>query len=248
LRFTDGMQLDLNCDLGEGEPFARTRALMRHATSVNVACGVHAGDAATMERCVQLTQKLGVRIGAHPGVAGAFGRAEVKLTGNEFQTLLLQQVGALHRLTEVHRVRLHHVKLHGSLYHAVERNVELGRCYVETLGRWFGGLRIYARAGGQVAALGRKLGVAVWEEAFADRAYRPDGSLVAREEPGALLTRPAEITRRVHELRAGRGILAMDGYRLPLRVRTICVHGDTPGAIRLLGAASRALAGPGKAG
>ena len=242
------MQIDLNCDLGEGEPFARTRALMRHASSVNVACGGHAGDAATMERCIRLARELGVRVGAHPGVAGNFGRGEVKLTASEFQILLLQQVGALHRLAEVHRVRLHHVKVHGSLYHAVERDAELGRCYVETVGRWFGGLRIYARAGGQVAALGRKLGVAVWEEVFADRAYRPDGSLVPRKESGALLTRPAEITRRVRELKAGQGILAVDGSRLPLRARTICVHGDTPGAIRLLGAASRALAGPRKAG
>ncbi len=242
------MQLDFNCDLGEGEPFARTRALMRHATSVNVACGGHAGDATTMERCVRLARELGVRVGAHPGVAGAFGRGEVKLTVNEFQTLLLQQVGALHRLTEVQRVRLHHVKLHGSLYHAVERDAALGRCYIESMGRGFGGLPIYALAGGRVAALGRRLGVAVWEEAFADRAYRSDGSLVPRDESGALLTRPAEIARRVRELRAGEGILTVDGSRLPLRPRTVCVHGDTPGAIRLLAAAARALAGPRKAG
>ena len=243
LLFTHRMQLDLNCDLGEGEPFARTRALMRHATSVNVACGVHAGDAATMERCVRLAVELGVRVGAHPGVAGAFGRGEVKLTAGELQTLLLHQVGALHRLTEVHRVRLHHVKLHGSLYHAVERDVALGRCYVETLRHWFGGLPIYALAGGRVAALGRQLGVAIWEEAFADRAYRPDGSLLPRDEPGALLTRPAEITARVRELKAGRGLLAVDGSRLPLRPRTVCVHGDTPGALRLLAAAAGALGG-----
>lgn len=238
------MQLDLNCDLGEGEPFARTRALMRYATSVNVACGVHAGDAATMERCVRLARALGVRVGAHPGVAGAFGRGEVKLTKGELQTLLLRQVGALHRLTEVHKVRLHHVKLHGSLYHAVERDAALGRCYVETLRGWFAGLPIYALAGGRIAAIGQQLGVAVWEEAFADRGYRADGSLVPRDEPGALLSRPVEIARRVEELKAGRGILAVDGSRLPLRPRTVCVHGDTPGAIRLLAAAARALGRP----
>ncbi len=242
------MQLDLNCDLGEGEPVARTRALMRHATSVNLASGGHAGDAVIMERCVLLARELGVRVGAHPGVAGNFGRGEVKLTVKEFQTLLLHQVGALHRLTEVHRVRLHHVKLHGSLYHAVERDAALGRCYVETVGGWFGGSPIYALAGGQVAALGRRLGVVVWEEAFADRAYRSDGSLVPREEPGALLTRPAEIAGRVRDLIAGQGILTVEGHRLPLRARTLCFHGDTPGAIRLLVAAARALAGPRKAG
>lgn len=238
------MQLDLNCDLGEGEPFARTRALMRHTTSVNVACGVHAGDAATMERCVRLARELGVRLGAHPGMAGAFGRGEVRLAPGEFQTLLLHQVGALHRLTEVQKVRLHHVKLHGSLYHTVERDAALGRCYVETVGGWFGGLPIYALAGGRIAALGQQLGVAVWEEAFADRGYRADSSLVPRDQPGALLSRPAEIAQRVRELKAGRGILAVDGSRLPLRARTVCVHGDTPGALRLLAAAARALGRP----
>lgn len=228
------MELDLNCDLGEGESPARTRALMRLATSVNVAGGGHAGDAATMERCVLLAKSLGVKVGAHPGVTGGFGRGEVRLPPKELQTLLLTQVGALHRLTEVHRVRLHHVKLHGALYHAVEHDRQLGRCYIETVARWFRGLPIYALAGGRIAELGRQLGVKVSEEAFLDRGYRADGTLLPRGEPGALLTRPAEITDRLRSLRQRGGWPAHDGTWLALRPNTLCLHGDTPGALSLL--------------
>lgn len=234
--------LDLNCDLGEGEPPARTRALMRLATSVNVACGGHAGDAATMERCVLLAKSLGVKVGAHPGVIGEFGRGEVRLTPAELPTLLLAQVGALHRLTEVHRVRLHHVKLHGALYHAVEHDVRLGRCYVETMARWFRGLPIYALAGGRIAELGRELGVRIWEEAFLDRGYRADGSLVPRSESGALLTRAHEVATRLRSLRDRGGWPAQDGTWLALRPRTLCLHGDTPGALALLRTVRRELA------
>lgn len=236
------MPLDLNCDLGEEEKPARTRALMRLATSANVACGGHAGDAATMERCVVLAKSLGVNVGAHPGVPGGFGRGEVRLTPAELQTLLLAQVAALHRLTEVHRVRLHHVKLHGALYHAVEHDARLGGCYVETMARWFRGLPLYALAGGRVAMLGRELGVRIWEEAFLDRGYRADGSLLPRSKPGAVLTRPREVATRLRSLRARGGWPAHDGTWLALRPRTLCLHGDTPSALSLLRAARQELA------
>lgn len=189
-----------------------------------------------------LAKTLKVKIGAHPGVPGAFGRGEVRLTCTELQTLLLAQIGALHRLTEVHRVRLHHVKLHGALYHAVEHERQLGRCYVETVARWFRGLPIYAVAGGRIAELGRQVGVQVREEAFLDRGYRADGTLLPRSEPGALLTRPAEITARLRSLRQGGGWPAHDGAWLALRPSTLCLHGDTPGALALLRAARRELA------
>jgi UPF0271 protein len=237
------VNFDLNCDLGEGEPRQRTRALMRYVTSVNIACGGHAGDVVSMDYCVRWARKLGVRPGAHPGVAGNFGRDEPDLGPRELGLLVLQQVGALRRLAEVQRVRLHHIKLHGGLYHLVERQPGLARAYVAAVKRWFPGLRIYALAGGRVAALGRKVGVTVWEEAFADRAYRTDGTLVPRAEPGAVLHQPSTVRARLRELRAGRAILATDGSRLALRPRTICVHGDTPGAVAFARVAAQELQG-----
>lgn len=235
------MQLDLNCDLGEGEPPARTRALMGRVTSVNVACGVHAGDAATMERCVRLAKASGVRLGAHPGLAGAFGRGEVRLTPAGLRQLLVAQVGSLRCLAEKHGVRLHHVKLHGALYHAVEREPGLARGYLATMDACFAGLAIYTLAGGRVAALGRRRGLPVWEEAFLDRGYRDDGSLVPRAEEGALLTTPRQVRERLRNLVGRGGWTTVSGGWLRLAPRTLCVHGDTPGALRLLRTVRREL-------
>lgn len=146
---------------------------------------------------------------------------------------MLQQVGALHRLTQVHRVRLHHVKLHGSLYHAAERDPALARAYVGTIARWFGGTRIYAACGGRVA---------VWEEVFADRGYAEVGSLILRGSPGAMLTGVPEVAARAKSITEGRGLTTVAGTLLPLRPRTLCVHGDTQGSVGLARAVNRTLA------
>ncbi|HAB17090.1 MAG TPA: 5-oxoprolinase subunit PxpA [Verrucomicrobiota bacterium] len=227
------MKLDLNCDLGEGEPPSRTRALMQYVTSVNVACGVHAGAVTSMSRCVDMAGEFGVRIGAHPGLGGDFGRGKSNCTPAELELLLLHQVGALYRIAEARSARLHHVKLHGALYHAVERDPALARTYVKVLVRWFPRLCIYTLAGGRVVSLARNRGVSVWEEAFADRAYQDDGTLVPRTDPGAVLTDCFAVRERLLRLRSGKGILSISGRVLALKPRTVCVHGDTPKAVKL---------------
>lgn len=225
------MSLDLNCDLGEDEPWSRTRALLRWVTSANVACGGHAGDVGRMERCLREACRHGVKVGAHPGLAGAFGRGDVRLDTSGLETLLLQQVGALERVARAVGTQLHHVKLHGALYHAVEQEPRLGEAYVRSVARWFPGLVIYARAGGRVEKLAGSGKVPVWPEAFADRGYRPDGTLIPRGEPGALLTSRAEVRDRLR-LYLGQGVVeAVDGSALRLQARTWCIHADTPGAL-----------------
>jgi UPF0271 protein len=232
---------DLNCDLGEGEPWTRTRALLRQVTSANVACGGHAGDALTMERVVVEAKALGVRLGAHPGVAGAFGRGEVTLSPGELQTLVLQQVGALDLLARRQGSRLHHIKLHGALYHAVENDNALGRAYVETVARWFPQVTIYSRAGGLVLTLAHKAGITAWAEGFIDRAYRADGQLVPRNQDGALLTRTQDISKRLREWRQTGGWKSLDGTWVAVPAQTLCLHGDTPGAVALARAVHRAI-------
>lgn len=224
---------DLNCDLGEGEPWARTRALLRQITSANVACGGHAGDADTMERVVVEAKALAVRLGAHPGVAGAFGRGDVVLSPRQLQTLVLQQVGAINHLARQHGSRLHHIKLHGALYHAVEKNDDLGQAYVDAVARWFPKVKIYARAGGRVLTLAAKAGVSAWAEGFIDRAYCANGQLVPRNQNGALLTRAREITERLREWRQTGGWKSLEGSWVAVTARTLCLHGDTPGAVAL---------------
>jgi UPF0271 protein len=238
------LKLDLNCDLGEGESVSRTLALMRCITSANVACGGHAGDVESMERCVRLAKRCGVRLGAHPGPwsRGDFGRNAVRITPEEFELLLLQQVSALDRIARAGQVRLHHLKLHGALYHASETEDSITRRYVKCAARWWPQAVIYAQADGKVARQARRAGLKVWEEAFADRGYRNDGTLVPRGQDRALLTSVREVVQRVGLIQQSNEIIAISGKRLPLCPQTICVHSDTPNAPALARAVRRVLA------
>jgi len=229
------MKFDLNCDLGEGEPRARTDALMRVITSASVACGGHAGTPASMRRCVRLAKKYGVRLGAHPGPPGTndFGRGAIEVTPQQLEVWLIEQVGALNRIAHGNGVRLHHIKLHGALYHASETDAKLARCYVETVRCAWPRVKIFARAGGRVAAVARRAGVSVWEEAFLDRGYRDDGTLVPRGDPSALLTAVKDVLARLRRLQTKNELLSISGKVLRLRPRTLCLHSDTPRAVRL---------------
>ena len=186
-----------------------------------------------MERVVVEAKALGVRLGAHPGVVGEFGRGEVTLSPRQLQTLVLQQVGALDLLARQHGSRLHHIKLHGALYHAVENDKALGRAYVDAVTRWFPKVKIYARAGGLILTLAREVGVAAWAEGFIDRAYCANGQLVPRNQDGALLTRTQEIAQRLREWQQTGGWKSLEGSWVAVPARTLCLHGDTPGAVAL---------------
>jgi len=241
--------LDLNADLGEGERTARTHALMRWIDSANVACGGHAGGADTMSRAVRAARRFRVNLGAHPGLwsrGDGFGREVVALTAGELSLLLLHQVGALDLIARSEGLRLHHIKLHGALYHMTEADPRLARAYLDAVRRWWPRLKVYALAGGRVALLGRALGLAVWEEAFLDRAYRADGSLVPRTQKGAVLTQASTVLRRLELLRDKGMIEAVDGTRRSIQPHTLCIHSDTEGAARLARRAAEALRGPRK--
>lgn len=235
------MRWDINCDLGEGEPLARTRALMRWVTSANVACGGHAGDVWSMEHCAMLSVRHGVHLGAHPGLVDGFGRSSCAVSVQSLETLLVQQVGALQAVARACGTRLHHVKLHGALYHAVEREAALRRAFLLVMTRWFPGLKVYALAGGHVAAEAGRAGVVVWQEGFLDRAYRDDGTLVPRGEVGALLNEARHRRERLERLRDGGGLISAGGCPLTVQPRTLCVHGDLDDAIALARLSRRLL-------
>jgi 5-oxoprolinase (ATP-hydrolysing) subunit A len=174
-----------------------------------------------MRRCVRLAKKYHVKLGAHPGIASPdFGRGPVRIEPDELELALLQQVGSLDRLASSERVKLHHIKLHGGLYHATERNEKLARAYLQAVGRWWPKVVVYAFAGGTVASLAMQAGVKVWPEAFLDRGYRKDGSLVPRNQPNALLSGRAAFVRRLESISR-------------MAVRTVCIHSDTPNAVEL---------------
>ncbi len=208
--------MKLDADLGENEPPARTRALMRIVDLANVACGGHAGTPATMARCARLAGEFGVALGAHPGRAGEFGRGAMEITPAALEHLIVGQTSALAALA----APLHHVKLHGSLYHAVESSPALARRYISVVRSNFPGLRIVARAGGRVVRLAGSDALA---EVFAERGYRADGTLIPRGEPGDLIHDPREVARRLPSLRGD----------------TICIHADSPNAIKIARAVRR---------
>ncbi|MBL9166511.1 MAG: LamB/YcsF family protein [Verrucomicrobiales bacterium] len=226
------MTWDLNCDLGEGESPRRTAILMKSITSANVACGGHAGDVESMRRCSGLARQRGVRLGAHPGPWDRknFGRAPVSITPRELELLMVQQVGALELIAREEGIRLHHVKLHGGLYHAVEASDRLAEAYVECVISHWPRLKIYARAGGAVHRVGKHLGAVVWGEAFVDRGYLVDGGLVPRTSDGALIEKAGAVRDRLTDLCKHRRVTSMGGTALPMDWRTLCVHGDTPAA------------------
>ncbi len=239
-------QLDLNCDLGEGEPATRTRALMRLVSSVNVACGGHAGTARSMETCVRLAREHRVHLGAHPGLAdpAGFGRAEQSVTPAGLELLLMQQVSALETVARSLHAPLHHIKLHGALYHLTEKDPSLSRIYLNVVARWWPRIVLFVRAGGPLAQRARRAGLKFWEEVFADRGYASDGSLLPRGAPGALLTDLAHVRDRLNRLTVTGEIVAKSGEVLQLKPRTVCIHSDTPDAVRLARAASNTLRRP----
>jgi UPF0271 protein len=212
------MAVDLNADVGEGMDDS---ALLPFLTSANVACGLHAGDPTVMDATVEQALARGVRVGAHPGYPDRenFGRIRMDLPAAAIERLVLYQIAALDGFVRSRGARLTHVKPHGALYHAAAQSRDIARAIAAGV----------KRAGADLDAA-REAGLPAAAEAFADRRYRSDGTLVPRTEPGALLTDPEEAAGQALSLARDRFVLAQDGSRIAVEADTICVHGDTPGA------------------
>lgn len=229
------MRVDLNCDMGES--FGRWElgadaAVMPHITSANIACGAHAGDTSVMRRTVSLAAQHGVSCGAHPGFAdlAGFGRREIPTTPTEAGDLVLYQIGALAAIAAAEGVRLRHVKAHGALYNMAARDKRLAESMAAAIAGFDRTLVFFGLAGSGMLDAGRQAGLEVAAEGFADRAYEPDGSLTPRSIAGSVIhdvdTLVARASRMVREGR----VRARNGADIELRVDTLCVHGDTPGA------------------
>jgi 5-oxoprolinase (ATP-hydrolysing) subunit A len=224
-------QLDLNADVGEGQPDVDA-ALLALVTSANIACGLHAGDPHTMRKTVALAVRHGVAVGAHPGFDDreGFGRRPVQLGAIEIADLILYQLGALEAVARAEGAALHHVKPHGALYNQAERDETLAVELITAVRKFDPHLRFVGRAGSAMARAAGALGHPFTAEAFADRRYRAEGSLVARSEPRAVLTQPDDVAAQVRRLVTQGEVLADDGTRVPVAFETLCLHGDTPGA------------------
>jgi 5-oxoprolinase (ATP-hydrolysing) subunit A len=224
-------QLDLNADVGEGDPKA-DEALLQLVTSANVACGLHAGDAHTMRATVALAVKHGVAIGAHPGYDDRenFGRRPMQLSAAEIKDLILYQLGAFEAIARAAGGIVNHVKPHGALYNQAETDGALALAIVAAVRAFDSNLRLVGRAGSAMADAAAAVGHPFTPEAFADRRYRADGSLLPRSQPGAVLTDLEEVARQVRSLVTHGEVVASDGSHLPIAFETLCLHGDTPGS------------------
>jgi UPF0271 protein len=235
------MRIDLNCDMGES--FGRWElgadaAIMPHISSANIACGAHAGDTAVMRRTLQLAVQHGVSCGAHPGFAdlAGFGRREIPVTPTEAADLVLYQLGAMSAIAASEGVTLRHVKAHGALYNMAARARTLADAIASAIASFDRSLVFFGLAGSCMLDAGRDAGLAVAAEGFADRAYEPDGSLAARSVPGSVIHDLDLVVSRAVRMATEGKVQARNGTEIDLRVDTICVHGDTPGADRLAAA------------
>ncbi|RYU10059.1 LamB/YcsF family protein [Nocardioides iriomotensis] len=231
-------RVDLNSDVGES--FGRWTlgdddAVLRQVTSANVACGFHAGDPSTLRRTCVTAVREGVVIGAQVGyndLAG-FGRRFIDVTAEELADDVLYQIGALDALARAAGSRVRYVKPHGALYNAIVHHEEQARAVVEAVLAYDPALPLLGLPGSAVLAAAEKAGLRTVREAFADRAYTPEATLVSRREPGAVLDDPEEVARRVVELVTTGRITAVDGSTVKVEADSVCVHGDSPGAVAM---------------
>ncbi|MFH0751114.1 MAG: 5-oxoprolinase subunit PxpA [Chloroflexota bacterium] len=245
-----GARIDLNADVGEGLgpwPMGDDDALIPLVTSVNVACGFHAGDPLGIRRTVRLALEARCAVGAHPGYPDlvGFGRRAMDLAPDELEAAVLYQVTALAGIVAAEGGRLAHVKPHGALYHRASLDPEAAAAVARAVAAASPGLRLVGPPGSALLAAGAAAGLACLAEGFADRAYEADGRLRSRGLPGALLDDPARAGAQAVSIARDERVTAVDGTVLPLAVATLCVHGDRPGAALIAAAVRRDLAAAG---
>ena len=227
--------IDINADLGESAKSLADGSdfeLMRYITSANVACGGHAGDENTMRETLAAAKKLDVAAGAHPGYPDRanFGRIESPMSPGEIEDSVQQQIASLATIAKSLDMKLVHVKPHGALYHAANKDREVALA----LGRAAQGidpqLILVGQAGSSALAVWCSMGLHCAAEAFADRAYEPDGTLRKRTLPGALLDTPERAAEQALNIAVRHHVIATDNSELAVAAQTICIHSDTPGS------------------
>jgi UPF0271 protein len=240
------MRIDLNADLGESfgaYSLGDDAALLKAVTSANIAAGFHGGDPSVLRRTLRLAKANGVAVGAHPGFSdlAGFGRREIHMSPSEAEDLILYQIAAVAGVASTEGLRLQHVKAHGALFNMAATDRPLADAVARAVLAFDRSLVLFAPPDSEMSAAADRLGLRVAVEAFADRAYEPDGRLVSRAQPGAVIADVQTVVARAVRLATERTIVARDGSTLTLAADTICVHGDTPGAAELAASVRRGL-------
>jgi len=242
--------VDLNCDFGEGfgiYTFGQDEQLLRYVSSVNIACGFHAGDPHTMRAAIEQAAAAGVAVGAHPGLPDrlGFGRREIAASADEVYDYLLYQLGALSAFAKASGVSVRHVKAHGALYHMANRDSAIADAIIRAVIVCDPDLLIYAQYGGRLLAQAREAGLGVVSEVFADRTYNLDGMLTPRSEPGATLHGTDQVLDQAIRMVLQGTAATIQGGEVQVQADTICLHGDGPQAAALAAAIHEGLSAAG---
>lgn len=225
------MRIDLNCDMGEGMP--NDAALMPYISSANIACGFHAGDEHTMKSTVKLCKDFGVRIGAHPSFPDRanFGRTMMEMSPEEIYKMVREQIQVLHKHASALGEKIHHVKPHGALYNASAKDPAIAKAIAQAVFDEDPNALLFGLSGSYSLAAAEALGLKTAHEVFGDRAYQADGSLVPRNQAHACLDQTEEVIHQVKRMVQKGEVQALSGEIIPLRIDTICLHGDGPHAL-----------------
>lgn len=240
-------KVDINCDLGESFgsfKVGHDAKIMPFITSANVACGFHSGDPVVMAKTVKLAKENEVAIGAHPSFPDlmGFGRREMRLSKEELENLIVYQIGALEAFAKAAGTELQHVKPHGSLYNMAANNESYAMAIAGAVQAVDSRLVLFALADSKMAKIAANIGLRVAHEAFIDRAYNVDGSLVSRSVAGAVIDNPKTVAERAVKMVKEKKVTTIDGRTVKFyALHTLCVHGDTFNAIKLAKAVNKAL-------
>ncbi|WP_407494811.1 LamB/YcsF family protein [Pseudooceanicola sp. MF1-13] len=242
--------IDLNADMGESFGLwvmGNDAALLDIVTSANIACGFHAGDADVMARTFRMAQDKGVGLGAHPGFADTqgFGRRRIALSAEELTNLITYQLGAAQAMARAAGGEVRHLKLHGALANMASEDIDMARTCYAAAEKTQPGIVVMTLAGTAQQAAAEDLGLTFANEIFADRAYNDDATLVDRKLPGAVIHDAALAGPRIADMVREGAIITANGKRIPTRIDTICLHGDTPEAIEIAKSVRDALTADG---
>ncbi|MCA1622958.1 MAG: LamB/YcsF family protein [Acidobacteria bacterium] len=238
--------IDLNCDMGESFgawKMGCDQALMNIVSSINVACGFHAGDASVMRETVQMAIEKGVAIGAHPSFPDlqGFGRRDIKMSPQEIFDVALYQISSLKGICEAFGAKLHHVKPHGALYNQAAKNPETASAIAEAVKAVDHDLIFYGLSNSFLISEAAKLDLQTASEVFADRTYQTDGSLTPRSEPNALIHDTEKAVKQVLQMIMKQTVTAVSGENISLKAETICIHGDGENALKFAAAIGQKL-------
>ncbi len=231
------LSVDLNCDMGESFgawTMGNDAALMDYVSSVNIACGFHAGDASVIRKTIETALKKGVAVGAHPSFPDlqGFGRRTMSLSVQEVFDIVLYQVAAVKGICEVLGGKLHHVKPHGALYNQAAKDANLAKAIAEAVKAIDGNLILYGLSGSCLISEAEKIGLQTASEVFADRTYQSDGTLTPRNLPNALISDTEKAVSQVWQMISEQFVMAANGEKVSLKAETVCIHGDGAHALK----------------